>query len=201
MAYVQNLIDYTSEQAADLRLQRDPVPEALQTALSSSPTTRNGQGASQAVKSDDGQQRNGEASDQTVLPAPASVPTPMMYIDPNIRAQNQQTQQAQAQAQQAQAMAAMPQQQQLGGRPTTDGLGLLLEAFDTHQGGANVATAATGSDQPYDPNAAATQAGYYGQPGTAMPGNDGYENELQFYIDGAPTVQGWVQSGPGMYGY
>lgn len=176
------------------------MPEALQTALTSSPTARNAQGGNQAVKMDDSQQRNGESSDQTILPAPPSVPTPMMYIDPNIRAQNQQTQQAQAQAQQAQAMAAMPQQQQLG-RPTTDGLGLLLEAFDTHQGGANMAATGTGSDQPYDPNAAVTQAGYYGQPGTAMPGNDGYENELQFYIDGAPTVQGWVPGGPGMYGY
>lgn len=201
MAYVQNLAHCRSQQVIDIQLQRDPVPEALQTALASSPTTRNEQGASQAVKSDDGQQRNGESSDQTVLPAPPSVPTPMMYIDPNIRVQNQQTQQAQAQAQQAQAMAAMPQQQQLGSRPTTDGLGLLLEAFDTHQGSANMTAAATESDQPYDPNAAATQAGYYGQSGAAMPGNDGYENELQFYIDGAPTVQGWVPGGPGMYGY
>lgn len=125
----------------------------------------------------------------------------MMYIDPNIRAQNQQTQQAQAQAQQAQAMAGMPQQQQLGARPTTDGLGLLLEAFDTHQGGANMAAAANGSDQTYDPNAVANQAGYYGQSGAAIPGNDGYENELQFYIDGAPTVPSWVPGGPNMYGY
>lgn len=126
----------------------------------------------------------------------------MMYIDPNIRPQNQQTQQAQAQAQQAQAMAGMPQQQQqLGARPTTDGLGLLLEAFDTHQGGASMAAAATGSDQTYDPNAVANQAGYYGQSGAAIPGNDGYENELQFYIDGAPTVQSWVSGGPNMYGY
>lgn len=201
MAYVQGIFHCLIEFVADIRLQRDPVPEALQTALASSPTATSGQSASQAVNSDDAQQRNGEVSDQTVLPAPASVPTPMMYIDPNIRAQNQQTQQAQAQAQQAQAMAAMPQQQQLSARPTTDGLGLLLEAFDTHQGGANVAAAATGSDQPYDPSAAAGQAGYYGQSGTAMPGNDGYENELQFYIDGAPTVPGWVQGGPGMYGY
>lgn len=133
----------------------------------------------------------------------------MMYIDPNMRAQNQlQNHQAQAkaqaqaqmQAQQAQAMGSVQQHQQhLGARQTTDGLGLLLEAFDTHQG----AAAAAGADQPYDPNAVVTQAGYYGQPGAAaMAGNDGYENELQFYIDGpAAPVQGWMTGGPGMYGY
>lgn len=182
---------------------RDPIPEALQAALAQSPSARNGQGqgTNQAATSDETQQnRNGESSSgTTVLPAPPSVPTPMMYIDPNMRAQNQaQGSQPQTQAQQAQAMAGMTQQQQLGARPTTDGLGLLLEAFDTHQG-ANMAAA--GNEQPYDPNVAATQAGYYGQPGATMPGNDGYENELQFYIDGAPTVQGWVPGGPGMYGY
>lgn len=127
----------------------------------------------------------------------------MMYIDPNMRAQNQQAQ-AQLQAQEAQAIGGVQQQQQqqqLGARQTTDGLGLLLEAFDTHQG----AAATAGGDQPYDPNVVVTQAGgYYGQPGAAaMPGNDGYENELQFYIDGpaAPNVQGWMAGGPGVYGY
>lgn len=97
-------------------------------------------------------------------------------------------------------MAGMSQQQQLSARPTTDGLGLLLEAFDTHQGSANMAAAAAGSEQPYDPSVVTTQAGYYGQPGAALPGNDGYENELQFYM-GADTVQGWVPGAPGMYGY
>lgn len=128
------------------------------------------------------------------MQAPPQVPTPMMYIDPSMRmSQNQ----GQMPSQAAQAMAGM-QQQQLGDRPATDGLGLLLEAFDSHQG-ANMAAA--GAGQPYDPNLAANQAGYYGQPGTAMPGNDGYENELQFYIDGAPSVHGWVGTGAGMYGY
>lgn len=132
------------------------------------------------------------------MQAPSTVPTPMMYIDPNMRVPNQAQSQAQVQAQQAQAMAAMPQQQ-LGGRQTTDGLGLLLEAFDTHQGAAGMAGA---GDQPYDPSAVATQVGYYGPTG-ATPGNDGYENELQFYIDGAgaPNVTAWVPGGPGMYGY
>lgn len=182
---------------------RDPVPEALQAALALSPTVKNGQSATQATVTDENQpNRNGETPAATVLPAPPSVPTPMMYIDPNMRAQNQgqlaqaQTQ-VQTQAQQAQAMAGISQQQ-IGARPTTDGLGLLLEAFDTHQG-ANMAAA--GHEQPYDPNVAANQAGYYGQAGAQMPGNDGYENELQFYIDGAPTVQAWVPGGSGMYGY
>lgn len=150
------------------------------------------------------QQRNGEPSNQHVIQAPSTVPTPMMYIDPNMRIPNQaqqgqQQSHAQVQAQQAQAMAAMPQQQ-LGGRQTTDGLGLLLEAFDTHQGAAGMSAA--GGDQPYDPSAVATQVGYYGQ-ASATPGNDGYENELQFYIDGAgaPNVTAWVPGGPGMYGY
>lgn len=184
---------------------RDPVPEALQAALGLSPTVKNGQGSNQpAAASNESQpNRNGETTAPTVLPAPPSVPTPMMYIDPNMRAQEQgQLSQAQGEVQpqeeQAQAMAGMSQQQQPGARPTTDGLGLLLEAFDTHQG-ANMAAA--GQEQPYDPNAAANQAGYYGQAGAQIPGNDGYENELQFYIDGAPSVQAWVPGGSGMYGY
>lgn len=190
---------------------RDPVPEALQEALGRSPSV-NANGANQTASHEDSQQeRNGEASSATIIQAPPQVPTPMMYIDPNMRIPQAQGQgqvlrpQAAQQAQQAQqAIAAMPQQH-LGERPAADGLGLLLEAFDSHQAGANMA--ATGVGQPYDANVVATQPGYYGQPGTAMPGNDGYENELQFYIDGAPTVQGWVGNGaaagpgPGMYSY
>lgn len=192
---------------------RDPIPEALQTALTRSPPGT-ATGANQTVDTEENQQdRNGEPSNATVIQAPSQVPTPMMYIDPNMRmsqAQNQgqvlrpQAQQTQQAQQAQQAIAAMPQQQ-LGERPAADGLGLLLEAFDSHQAGANMA--ATGGGQPYDASVAATQAGYYGQPGTAMPGNDGYENELQFYIDGAPTVQGWVGNsagagaGAGMYTY
>lgn len=170
--------------------QRDPVPEALQ-AAPARPPSRNGTGTNQTATQDGGSQqgRNGETPNNAVMQAPPQVPTPMMYIDPSMR-MSQQTQAAQA-------MAGMPQQQ-LGDRPATDGLGLLLEAFDSHQG-ANMAAA--GAGQAYDPSLAANQAGYYGQPGTAMPGNDGYENELQFYIDGAPTVHGWVGTGAGMYGY
>lgn len=176
--------------------QRDPVPEALQAALAR-PPSRNGTGTNHTANQDASNQqaRNGETSSNAVMQAPPQVPTPMMYIDPSMRMSQNQGQLPQSQA--AQAMAGM-QQQQLGDRPATDGLGLLLEAFDSHQG-ANMAAA--GAGQPYDPNLAANQAGYYGQPGTAMPGNDGYENELQFYIDGAPSVHGWVGTGAGMYGY
>lgn len=171
--------------------QRDPVPEALQAAVAR-PPSRNGTGTNHTANQDAGNQqaRNGETSN-AVMQAPPQVPTPMMYIDPSMRmSQNQ------GQIPQSQAMAGM-QQQQLGDRPATDGLGLLLEAFDSHQG----ANMAAPGGQGYDPNLAANQAGYYGQPGTAMPGNDGYENELQFYIDGAPSVHGWVGTGAGMYGY
>lgn len=149
------------------------------------------------------QQRNGDTSNQQMMQQiQSTAPAPMMYLDPNMRMpnQNQQQSQAQVQAQQAQAMASMPQQQ-LGGRQTTDGLGLLLEAFDTHQG----AQGMTAGDQPYDPSVVGNPGGYYGPTGAAMPGNDGYENELQFYIDGAgaPNVTAWIPGGPGagMYGY
>lgn len=176
------------------RRQRDPVPEALQAALAR-PPSRNGTGASQSANQDASNQhaRNGETPSSAVMQAPPQVPTPMMYIDPSMRMS-----QGQGQIPQSQAMAGM-QQQSLGDRPATDGLGLLLEAFDSHHG---ASMAAAGAGQPYDPSLAASQAGYYGQPGTAMPGNDGYENELQFYIDGgAQSVHGWVGTGAGMYGY
>lgn len=120
--------------------------------------------------------------------------TAMMYVDSDMRDPNQ-TQQQQSQAQLA--MAAMPQQQ-IGGRQTTDGLGLLLEAFDTHTG------QMTAGDQPYDPSAIGNPGGYYGPTGAGIPGNDGYENELQFYIDGAGAPNPvWIPggAGPGMYGY
>ncbi|KAL1859738.1 hypothetical protein Daus18300_009460 [Diaporthe australafricana] len=174
---------------------RDPVPEALQ-AAHARPASRNGTATNHTANQDPNSQqgRNGETSN-AIMQAPPQVPTPMMYIDPSMRMSQNQGQIPQPEA--AQVMAGMPQQQ-LGERTATDGLGLLLEAFDSHQG-ANMAAA--GAGQQYDPNLAASQAGYYGQPGTAMPGNDGYENELQFYIDGAPTVHGWVGTGAGMYGY
>lgn len=66
------------------------------------------------------------------------------------------------------------------GRQPVDGLGMLIEAFDTHQ------PAAT----PYEMGGPPGSGPYYPQLG---PGNDGFEAELQFYIDGAPSS--WVNTG------
>lgn len=66
------------------------------------------------------------------------------------------------------------------GRQPVDGLGMLIEAFDTHQPGT----------APY---------GIGGPPGTEPycpqlgPSNDGFEGELQFYIDGASST--WMNTG------
>lgn len=66
------------------------------------------------------------------------------------------------------------------GRQPVDGLGMLIEAFDSHQpGGA-----------PYGMGAPAGPPPFYPQLG---PSNDGFEGELQFYIDGAPST--WMNTG------
>lgn len=62
------------------------------------------------------------------------------------------------------------------GRQPVDGLGMLIEAFDTPQPGS--ATYQIGAES------------YYPQLG---PGNDGFEGELQFYIDGAASS--WMHTG------
>lgn len=98
-----------------------------------------------------------------------------------------------------------PPPQVAGQRQTTDGLGLLLEAFDTHQTAAGPVPGPSAPPPPpppvtaYDPHTSAQQ--YYAQPALAM--NDGYENELGYYMsDGvAPTMQhSWAGTGD-MYGY
>ncbi|PNY27193.1 transcriptional regulatory protein [Tolypocladium capitatum] len=63
------------------------------------------------------------------------------------------------------------------GRQPVDGLGMLIEAFDTHQ------PAAT----PYGMGAPAAAPHFYPQL------NDGFEGELQYYIDGAPST--WMNTG------
>ncbi|KAK4242014.1 hypothetical protein C8A03DRAFT_11752 [Achaetomium macrosporum] len=90
-----------------------------------------------------------------------------------------------------------------GPRPTTDGLGLLIEAFDTHRTVDLPATPETTSAPP--PGAAytvfTTSQQYYSHPALAM--NDGYEHELGYYMsDGEPPAlqQGWVGGGD-MGGY
>jgi hypothetical protein len=154
---------------------------------------------------------------------PQTNATPTMYIDPNLRlpapqsqSQTSQTRQADPPAQQV--ISPPPPQTQtpqaLGSkRQSTDGLGLLIEAFDTHHQAAGVPRPAPlppssaggpGSAGPtYDPHGPLPPPAphdYYPQP--ALPTNDGYENELGYYMsDGAPTtMQNWAGGGT-MYGY
>jgi len=96
------------------------------------------------------------------------------------------------------------------GRQQPDGLGLLLEAFDTQTGG-GVAPTTTGgpggapvqgpsSAAAYDPQAPPAPQEYYPQTGLAM--NDGYENELGYYMsDGVPVMGTWSGVGNSMYTY
>ncbi|KAM4065330.1 fungal specific transcription factor [Hirsutella rhossiliensis] len=66
------------------------------------------------------------------------------------------------------------------GRQPVDGLGMLIEAFDTHQP----------AGAPYGIGGTPGTGPYYPQLG---PGNDGFEGELQFYIDGASST--WMNTG------
>ncbi|KJZ72576.1 hypothetical protein HIM_08100 [Hirsutella minnesotensis 3608] len=69
-------------------------------------------------------------------------------------------------------------------RQPMDGLGMLIEAFDTHQPGPAPAYSINAGPAPGHSSA------YYPQLG---PGNDGFEGELQFYIDGASSS--WMNTG------
>jgi len=99
-------------------------------------------------------------------------------------------------------------------RHQADGLGLLIEAFDTHhQAGGTVVS--PGVSNPYDPSG--TQQDFF-TPAT-LPTNDGYEHQLEYYITagghvpaamgawlGAPGLPGNMAGGiqppmPGMFGY
>ncbi|KAK3311396.1 uncharacterized protein B0T15DRAFT_548868 [Chaetomium strumarium] len=93
--------------------------------------------------------------------------------------------------------------QTTGPRQATDGLGLLIEAFDTHRSADPPAAPETTGAPP--PGSAYTiftaPQQHYSHPVLAM--NDGYEHELGYYMsDGEPPVlqQGWVGSGD-MGGY
>ncbi|PHH70123.1 hypothetical protein CDD82_7331 [Ophiocordyceps australis] len=81
--------------------------------------------------------------------------------------------------QQPMYLSPQPQTQASMGRQPMDGLGMLIEAFDTHQ----PATAPYGLATPAGPS-------YFPQLG---PGNDGFEGELQFYIEGPSSM--WVNTG------
>ncbi|KAL2142445.1 hypothetical protein VTI28DRAFT_1154 [Corynascus sepedonium] len=139
-------------------------------------------------------------------------PTSVLYNDSNTRLSSTQSQPPPSLSPQLQQTVVTPQgqaPQQVAGaaRPTTDGLGLLIEAFDTHQTATTTpaqAVPGTSATAPpgtvYDAQAAPQQ--YYAQPALAM--NDGYEHELGYYMsDGVPQAmpqQSWAGEG-GMYGY
>ncbi|KAK4043803.1 hypothetical protein C8A01DRAFT_12763 [Parachaetomium inaequale] len=160
-------------------------------------------------------------------------PTPTVYTtDPNLRLSVSQQQPPppnlppqQQQQQVALAHGQAPQQATSGGaRPTTDGLGLLIEAFDTHQTAAEppqvqgeAGPVETSAPPPppgavYDPHVVPQQQQqqqqqYYPQQQALATMNDGYEHELGCYMsDGVPPPgmqQGWAGAGGGgdMYGY
>ncbi|KAK4194554.1 hypothetical protein QBC40DRAFT_32621 [Triangularia verruculosa] len=208
-------------------IQREPIPHVLQPALKDlftpiqprllpSPTTPiEGSKSHNGVLSPTSSTQNGSGPSSAILPLPQG-PTPsanshQLYIDPSLRLPPPHT------PQQQQQVMSPPQQHAQhspsnGGRQSTDGLGLLLEAFDTHRAapgppgsGPHGLPVAEGQGQgqgpppgaPYDPQAAPQP--YYAQhPGLAM--NDGYENELGYYMsDGVPpSMQNWVGT-PHMY--
>jgi len=116
-----------------------------------------------------------------ILPPQQPVPTPDMLIDPSIRLPA-----PHPQILPAPSPPEMPVQNHLPAHyhhpppGRANNLDLLVQAsFDPHPGGAG---------------------GYYGPPGANMATNDGFESELQFYIDGAPNLQTSVWGAGGMYG-
>jgi hypothetical protein len=131
-----------------------------------------------------------------------STPASNMYLDPSLRLPIPQTQ-AQPPTSTQQNIAPHPHNQQaMGARQSTDGLGLLIEAFDTSQQG-NMAPSGPGSaGQQYNPHAGPPPQEYYPQAPLAI--NDGYENELRYYMaDDMPTIQTWAGNtniGGGIYG-
>jgi len=82
-------------------------------------------------------------------------------------------------------------------RPPADGLGLLIEAFDTHQTADNImGPTETPTTQLYEPHVPPQQ--YY-QP--APLGPDGYEHQLAYYIGDGEVPMTGIQTwsmGPAM---
>lgn len=181
--------------------QREPIPHVLHPAPNR-PTVKPIQPRIVAAPGSD--EKNGvSAQSANVNTAMLALqqqqqPTSVLYNDSNTRLSSTQSQPPPSLS---------PQQVAGAARPTTDGLGLLIEAFDTHQTAATTpaqAVPGTSATAPpgtvYDAQAAPQQ--YYAQPALAM--NDGYEHELGYYMsDGVPQVmpqQSWAGEG-GMYGY
>lgn len=187
-------------------LKREPIPHVLHPAIKPA-QTRIHPPPSQPM--DDKRSLQALSPGPSILPPPHPSPLAHTYIDPSLRLPAPQPQLAPA------TMPTPQQQHQLAphhhnqqhhhhltsGRPSTDGLGLLLEAFgSTHQAGA------------IPPNLPpSTAAAAFGPPGAAphefysaaeaMPlANDAYEYELQCYMSNGISLQhGWV--GGGMYSY
>ncbi|KAG7291600.1 hypothetical protein NEMBOFW57_001619 [Staphylotrichum longicolle] len=153
-------------------------------------------------------EKNGIPTQSPNLPmlslAPQQQAVAAMYPEPGMRVPV--PQQGQNQAQQGvPSHGAHGPPHVVGPRPTTDGLGLLIEAFDTHQTTPAPVPGTTSAPPPhppgavYDPHTAPQQ--YYAQPALAM--NDGYEHELGYYMSDTvqPVMQhSWAANGD-MYGY
>lgn len=205
---------------------RDPIPHVLQPALkdvftpiqprllpASTPSTEGAKNHNGVVSPTSTQ---GSGPSSAILPLPQGPPpsanSHQLYIDPNLRLPLPNAPPP-PHAPQQQHQVQSPQQQHAqhsptgGGRQSTDGLGLLLEAFDTHRsapgppGPGQHPHSAEGQGPPpgapYDPQAAPQP--YYTQH-QGLPMNDGYENELGYYMsDGVPqTMQNWGGT-PHMY--
>ena len=213
-----------------LMVQREPIPHVFYSAVA----TQSGQSRGAPLSPEARHAIPPPQSPGTpLLPAPQLNGTSAMYnIDPNLRLPApQQSQGGQVTSgpqlplpSQQQGMppgppppqSPVPAQQHpqqavmSAGRQQPDGLGLLLEAFDTQTGG-GVAPTTTGgpggapgqgpsSAAAYDPQAPPAPQEYYPQTGLAM--NDGYENELGYYMsDGVPVMGTWSGVGNSMYTY
>ncbi|KAK4125029.1 hypothetical protein N657DRAFT_570301 [Parathielavia appendiculata] len=181
---------------------REPIPHVLHP-IPSRPVVKSIQPRIVAPTTDETNGAAAQSPKMTMLTLPQQ-PAPPVFTDPNLRLHGSQ-QGPPAPSTTQQVVAPHPQAipQAAGPRPTTDGLGLLIEAFDTHQtAAAPVAPVTTSAPPPgtaYDPHTAPQQ--YYPQPPLAA--NDGYEHELGYYMsDGVPPAmqQSWAGAGD-MYGY
>ncbi|KAK4155157.1 hypothetical protein C8A00DRAFT_42210 [Chaetomidium leptoderma] len=198
----------TTEAEGSMADSREPIPHVLHP-TPNRPTVKPIQPRIAAAPAPD--EKNGippESPNMSMLTLPQQSPAPTVYTDPNLRLPGPQSQ-APTNLPPQQVIAAAHGQappQAAGPRPTTDGLGLLIEAFDTHQtaGGAPVPGTTSAPPPPgtvYDPHTAPHQY-YPQQPALAV--NDGYEHELGYYMaDGVPPPpmqQSWSGGGD-MYGY
>jgi hypothetical protein len=186
--------------------QREPIPHVLHP-TPNRPTVKPIQPRPVAPKPDEKNGVPAQSPKMSMLALPPH-PDPAIHTDPNLRLPGpQQTAPTPPATQQAATPhgQALPQPQAAGSRSTTDGLGLLIEAFDTHQTAASPVppperSSAPPPGTPYEPHAPPQQ--YYPPP-PALAVNDGYEHELGYYMsDGVPPPmqQSWAGGGD-MYGY